>query len=200
MVRNTPSLWFYQRPRNRLGFSFPPLERRTCAVRRYCFRPGSRKIRQIRLLPSICRLGPYMHYRRRMHLIQITKASVLTLALLLAPSAVRLVNAQSTPKKADNTAVNKRDQNPGEATADQQKMNAADREITAKIRRSIMADKALSTYARNVKIISQDGTVTLKGPVRSEDEVKAIVSMATDVTGSGDKVINQMSVKPASKP
>jgi len=135
-----------------------------------------------------------------MHLIQITKASVLTLALLLAPSAVRLVNAQSTPKKADNTAVNKRDQNPGEVTADQQKMNVADREITAKIRRSIMADKALSTYARNVKIISQDGTVTLKGPVRSEDEVKAIVSMATDVTGSGDKVINQMSVKPASKP
>jgi osmotically-inducible protein OsmY len=110
------------------------------------------------------------------------------------------VNAQPTPKKADNTAVNKRDQNPGEATADQQKMNAADREITAKIRRSIMADKALSTYAHNVKIISQDGTVTLKGPVRSDDEVKAIVSMATDVTGSVDKVINQMSVKPASKP
>jgi len=93
-----------------------------------------------------------------------------------------------------------RDQNPGQATADQQKMNAADRDITARIRRSLMADKSLSTYAHNVKLISQDGTVTLKGPVRSDDEVQAIVSKATDVTGSADKVINQMSVMPASKP
>ena len=79
-------------------------------------------------------------------------------------------------------------------------MKAADRDTTAKIRRSIMADKSLSTYAHNVKIISQDGTVTLKGPVRSDDEVTSIVSKATDVTGSADKVINQMSVKPTSKP
>jgi osmotically-inducible protein OsmY len=63
-----------------------------------------------------------------------------------------------------------------------------------------MADKSLSTYAHNVKIISQDGTVTLKGPVRSDDEVASIVSKATDITGSVDKVINQMSVKPKSKP
>jgi osmotically-inducible protein OsmY len=62
-----------------------------------------------------------------------------------------------------------------------------------------MADKSLSTYAHNVKIISQDGTVTLKGPVRSDDEIQSVVSKATDVTGNGDKVINQMSVMPASK-
>ena len=79
-------------------------------------------------------------------------------------------------------------------------MNAADRDNTAKIRRSVMADKSLSSYAHNVKIISQNGMVTLKGPVRSDDEVKSIVSKATDVTGSADKVINQMSVKPTSKP
>jgi hyperosmotically inducible periplasmic protein len=111
------------------------------------------------------------------------------------------VNAQSTnaQPKPDNTAVNKRDQNPGEATADQQKMNATDRDLTARIRRSIMSDKSLSTYAHNVKIISQDGTVTLKGPVKSDDEVKSIVSKATDIAGSADKVINEMSVKPASK-
>ena len=78
-------------------------------------------------------------------------------------------------------------------------MNAADRDNTAKIRRAVMADKSLSTYAHNVKIISQNGTVTLKGPVRSDDEVKSIVSKATDVTGSADKVINQMSVKSTSK-
>jgi osmotically-inducible protein OsmY len=106
--------------------------------------------------------------------------------------------AQSTDDKTkpDNTSVNKRDQNPGEATADQQKMNAADRALTAKIRKAIIADKSLSTYAHNVKIISQNGTVTLKGPVHSDDEVTSIMAKATEVAGSPDKVVNQMSVKP----
>jgi hyperosmotically inducible protein len=137
-----------------------------------------------------------------MHYFQITKMSAVAIALLLGLSWAAPARAQSSDAgtKPDNTAVNKRDQNPGEATADQQKMNAADRDNTAKIRRAVMADKSLSTYAHNVKIISQNGTVTLKGPVRSDEEVKSIVSKATDVTGSPDKVINQMSVKPASKP
>ena len=136
-----------------------------------------------------------------MYLFHLAKANMLTFALLL-PSLAGAGYAQSTDPqpKPDNTAVNKRDQNPGEATADQQKMNAADRDNAAKIRRSVMADKSLSTYAHNVKIISQNGTVTLKGPVRSDEEVKSIVSKATDVTGSPDQVVNQMSVKPTSKP
>lgn len=110
---------------------------------------------------------------------------------------VQATNAQT---KTDNTAVNKRDRSPGAATADQQKMNATDRNLAAKIRRSIMADKSLSTYAHNVKIISQDGTVTIKGPVRSDDEAKSIVSKAVGVTNSADKVVNQMTVEPKSKP
>lgn len=136
-----------------------------------------------------------------MHLFQITKASVVALALLL-PFWVGRVDAQSTEAKpkADNTAVNKRDRSPGAATADQQKMNATDRNLSAKIRRSIMADKSLSMYAHNVKIISQDGIVTLKGPVRSDDEVRSLVSKATDITGNADTVINQLSVAPLSKP
>ena len=75
-------------------------------------------------------------------------------------------------------------------------MNTADRALTAKIRKAVMADKSLSTYAHNVKIISQNGTVTLKGPVRSDDEVKSIMAKATERTGSPDKIVNQMSVKP----
>jgi osmotically-inducible protein OsmY len=132
-----------------------------------------------------------------MHLFHLTKVNLLAFTLLL-PSLAGLAYAQaSDPKpKADNTDVNKRDQNPGEATADQQKMNAADRALTAKIRKAVMADKNLSTYAHNVKIISQDGTVTLKGPVQSDDEVKSIMAKATEGTGSPDKVVNQMSVKP----
>ena len=94
----------------------------------------------------------------------------------------------------DNTDVNKRDRSNGEATADQQKDNRSDLDLTKNIRRSIMEDKSLSTYAHNVKIISQNGTVTLKGPVRSEDEKRAIVSKAASVAGS-DKVVDQMSVK-----
>jgi osmotically-inducible protein OsmY len=132
-----------------------------------------------------------------MHLFQITKADLFTLALVL-PSWVGPVYAQSTEPQAkpDNTAVNKRDQSPGEATADRQKMNAADRALTAKIRKAVMADKNLSTYAHNVKIISQNGIVTLKGPVHSDDEVKSIMAKATEGAGSPDKIVNQMSVKP----
>ncbi len=104
--------------------------------------------------------------------------------------------AQEPPVKPDNTKTNKRDRNAGEATADQQKMNKADREMSAQIRKSIMADKSLSTYAHNIKIISQDGVVTLKGPVHSEDEKKAIVAKAVEVAGSADKVNDQITVKP----
>ena len=132
-----------------------------------------------------------------MHLSQITRAGVITSGLLLS-FWIGPLYAQATDDstKPDNTAVNKRDQNPGEATADQQKMNAADRALTAKIRKHVMADKSLSTYAHNVKIISQNGTVTLKGPVHSDDEVKSIMAKATEGVGSPENVVNQMTVKP----
>ena len=132
-----------------------------------------------------------------MQLSQITKTGILASGLLLS-FWIGPVYAQATDDttKPDNTSVNKRDRNPGEATADQQKTNAADRALTAKIRKAVIADKGLSTYAHNVKIISQNGTVTLKGPVHSDDEVKSIMAMATEGAGSPDKVVNQMSVKP----
>ncbi len=106
-----------------------------------------------------------------------------------------LTYAQDAPKP-DNTKVNKRDRNASEPTADQQKMNKGDRDMTAQIRRSIVADKSLSTYAHNVKIISQHGVVTLKGPVHTDDEKKSIVAKAVEVTGSADKVTDQITVKP----
>ena len=114
------------------------------------------------------------------------------------PGGFAIAASEEDPSctKPDNTAVNKRDRSPGEATADQQKMNPADRALTAKIRSAVMADKSLSTYAHNVKIISQSGTVTLKGPVRSNAEVESIVSKATASAGGSDKVVNQLSVKP----
>src|ERR1700752_1919009 len=86
-----------------------------------------------------------------------------TLAFLLSSSAA-LANAQApTPSPApDNTKINHRDAKASEPTADQQHNDRSDLEITQQIRKSITADKSLSTYAHNVKVISQDGKVTLK--------------------------------------
>ena len=96
--------------------------------------------------------------------------------------------------QADNTRINQRDRN-GDPTADHQKNGRSDVAITKEIRRSIAQDKAISTYARNVKVITQNGQVTLKGPVRSEEEKKAIESKAAEVAGA-DKVTNSLEVQP----
>ena len=99
-------------------------------------------------------------------------------------------------QEPDNTRTNKRDRNANEPTADQQKSNSTDRDLTKKIRQSIVADKSLSTYAHNVKVISQNGTVTLKGPVRSEEEKKAVVEKATEAAGNSAKIVDELTVKP----
>jgi hypothetical protein len=103
-----------------------------------------------------------------------------------------LAYAQTQP---DNTKMNSGDQDKTAVTADQQKMNKTDRTLTQNIRKAVMADKTLSTYAHNVKIISQNGMVTLKGPVRSDDEKKAVVAKAAEIAGGTDKVTDQLSVK-----
>jgi hyperosmotically inducible protein len=99
------------------------------------------------------------------------------------------------PPVSDNTKTNQRDRSANEPTADQQNNNRSDRDITQQIRQSIIKDKSLSTYAHNVKIITQNGQVTLKGPVRSEDEKKAIEAKAVEVAGE-NKVSSELNVKP----
>lgn len=91
--------------------------------------------------------------------------------------------------------MNKGDNNPSQPSADQQKDNHSDRDITQQIRTVVMKDKSFSTYAHNVKIIAKNGMVTLKGPVRSDDEKQAIEQKAADVVGK-DKVISEFTVKP----
>ena len=59
-----------------------------------------------------------------------------------------------------------------------------------------MDDKTLSTYAHNVKVIAQDGQVTLKGPVRTEEEKQTVEARATEVAGAGH-VTNQISIAPS---
>jgi hyperosmotically inducible protein len=101
----------------------------------------------------------------------------------------------STPafQEPDNTKMNKDQSSP---TADQQKMNPTDRALTQKIRKSIHEDKSLSTYAHNIKIIAQDGKVTLRGPVRSEDEKNNLQAKAVAVAGDGN-VMNELDITPA---
>jgi hyperosmotically inducible protein len=116
---------------------------------------------------------------------------------LLAQSADQSTSAQAGDTQADNTKVNQRDQNASEPTADQQKNNRSDRDITQQIRKAITSDKSLSTYAHNVKVITQNGQVTLKGPVRSDDEKRAIEAKATGIAGE-NKVTSELAVKPKS--
>jgi hyperosmotically inducible protein len=98
---------------------------------------------------------------------------------------------------ADNTKMNQQNSNRNN-TAEQQKENPTDRELTQHVRKAIMQDKSLSTYAHNVKVISQNGTVTLKGPVHSDDEKQAIEAKAAEVAGK-DKVVNDLTVVPNQK-
>jgi hyperosmotically inducible protein len=115
-------------------------------------------------------------------------------ALVVSALLIPVVSAGAqTP--ADNTKVNKRDRAEGAVTADQQKENASDREIAQKIRGALMADKTLSTYAHNVKIVAQNGQVTLKGPVRTDDEKKSVEAKATEVAGAG-RVTNEITIAP----
>jgi osmotically-inducible protein OsmY len=127
---------------------------------------------------------------------QITVRSALFASLLFGGWALAGAQSgdQSTPQP-DNTKMNQGDHDPNAVTADQQGMNKSDRDITQQVRKAIIADKALSTYAHNVKVITQNGAVTLKGPVRSEDEKQAIASKAAEVVGA-DKVTNQIEIKP----
>src|SRR4029078_6462919 len=92
--------------------------------------------------------------------------------------------------------INRRDRAKGAVTAGQQSEAATDRDITRKIRQAVMADKDLSTYAHNVKIVSQHGHVTLKGPVRTAEEQTSLEAKATEIAGAGH-VTNAITIAPA---
>lgn len=118
-------------------------------------------------------------------------ASAAVLAVCFTGAGSQSIAQTSTSQAApDNSAQNKRHS----TTADSQNNASADRHTTAAIRKAIIADKSLSIYAHNVKIITKNGAVTLKGPVRSEEEKQKVASVAASVV-SADKVTNQLTVK-----
>ena len=112
----------------------------------------------------------------------------------MAPEKTSVLQQEQQPAP-DNTKTNQGDASKNAKTADQQKMNPADRETTKKIRSALVDDKSLSTYAHNIKIITTDGMVTLKGPVRSEEEKSAIEAKARQIAGDSN-VTSNLTVAP----
>lgn len=108
-----------------------------------------------------------------------------------APTDKTTVNAANTP--ADNTKVNQRDRDTAALTPGDQGENEVDRTITQKIRKGVMSDDALSTTAKNVKIITTGAIVTLRGPVKSDKERADIAAIAQGTDGV-KRVENQLEI------
>ena len=120
-----------------------------------------------------------------------TLYSSLVLASLCAACLPTFGQDQAAPSTApDNSAKNKKH----DMTADKQTNAPADLQLAAQIRKSIIADKSLSMYAHNVKIITLNGMVTLKGPVKSYAEKLSIADLAAQAAGGADKVSNKITV------
>ena len=113
--------------------------------------------------------------------------AIFALAATLTLPLGALAQGQAPDNSANNKAQN--------TTADQQKETAADRTTTQNIRKAIMADKSLSTYAHNVKIIIVNGAVTLTGPVQSDDEKKRVEELANGVLKGSGSLTNNITVK-----
>jgi len=119
--------------------------------------------------------------------------TMLSLTLIACDREVKSNNPPHTEQDYDNTGKNIRDRDSMTLTPLDQSESAADRIITQKIRQAIMSDSALSTNAKNIKIVTIRGVVTLRGPVGSTQEKEAIAKKAHDVQGFV-KLDNQLEV------
>lgn len=112
--------------------------------------------------------------------------SSMVLSLLIAAICFVGTPGASLADVADNTKINERDSLEGQMTADKQGESESDLNITQAVRKAIINDKTLSTYAHNVKVITNNGLVTLKGPVRSAQEKTQVENLASYVVGMGN--------------
>ena len=117
----------------------------------------------------------------------------ITLSLLCVSVFTLAAIAQDTPA-ADNTKKNQRDRSGETKTSGDQSNSSQDVKITAAIRRAVVRDHSLSMTAKNVKIITANGMVTLRGPVKSDTEKAKIVELAQSAAGNA-KIDNQLEVK-----
>jgi osmotically-inducible protein OsmY len=101
--------------------------------------------------------------------------------------------ASQTTVAPDNSGVNVRDRNDQTKTAGDQSESEADRTISQNIRQALTSDDSLSTNGKNVKVITVDGKVTLRGPVKSDQEKSAVAAKAQQVAGVKN-VDNQLEI------
>jgi hyperosmotically inducible periplasmic protein len=120
------------------------------------------------------------------------KGIILALACLSAFSLAALAGDEKA--KPDNTATNERDRSGETKTSGDQSNSSADLKITQAIRQALMKDGELSTTAKNIKIITDNGQVTLRGPVKSAQEKAKIDQLAKSAAG-GAKIDDQLDVK-----
>ncbi len=123
------------------------------------------------------------------------KRTVLSLFCLsaLTLSVIAEDDPSPTPTPADNSAQNVRDRDDDAKTSGDQSNDSADIKVTAAIRRAVMKDDSLSMTAKNVKIITADGVVTLRGPVKSAEE-KATIGKLAKANAGDAKVMNELEV------
>jgi hyperosmotically inducible periplasmic protein len=124
----------------------------------------------------------------------LNRLAIAILASSLMAWGSTAIAQDSTPVPPDNTAINARDRVPAAITAGQQSNTKSDEELTREIRRAVVKDDSLSMLAHNVKIITVDGNVTLRGPVETEREKTTVARLARGIGGT-QNVDNQIEVK-----
>jgi hyperosmotically inducible periplasmic protein len=120
------------------------------------------------------------------------KQTLLVLACLSTVSLAAMAADDKT--KTDNTAINQRDRSGETETSGDQSNSSADLKITQAIRQALIKDSDLSTTAKNIKVITNNGQVTLRGPVKNAQEKAKISQLAKSAAG-GARIDNQVDVK-----
>jgi hyperosmotically inducible protein len=121
------------------------------------------------------------------------KRTLLALACLSALSLAAFA-ADNEKSKPDNTATNERDRSGETKTSGDQSNSSADLKITQSIRRALMKDRELSTTAKNIKVITANGQVTLRGPVKTAQEKAKVARIARSAAGRV-QIDDQLDVK-----
>ena len=121
------------------------------------------------------------------------KRTILALACLSALSLAAFAT-DNEKAKPDNTATNERDRSGETKTSGDQSNSSADLKVTQAIRRALLKDRELSTTAKNIKIITANGQVTLRGPVKTAQEKAKVDQIARSAAG-GAQIDDQLDVK-----
>ena len=116
----------------------------------------------------------------------------LLLAAFLSVSILSVSSAAFAQQEPDNTSKNKKQG----VTAEQQGTSKEDLDMTKQVRQALVADKSLSTYGHNVKVVTRDGMVTLRGPVSTEEEKMSIEGTVSQIAGGASHITNHLQVTP----